>query len=420
MLLSIETAIQVENIIRASYRLNSIAAETPVQFNRTLSEKYEANIYLKREDLQIVRSYKIRGAYNLMSQLPKEQAKKGIVCASAGNHAQGVAYSCQLLGINGKIYMPTTTPQQKIKRVQLLGKKYVEVVLCGDTYDAAFAEARSYSEKSGKVLVPPFDHPLIVEGQGTVGVEILKQFKGHVDFLFIPVGGGGLSAGVGSYVKRLSPDTQIIGAEPAGAPAMKRALEEGQVVMLDNIDTFVDGAAVRKVGELPLEICKQILDDVVLVPEGKICTFILSLYNDDAIVVEPAGALSIAALDFYRSEIKGKNVVCIVSGGNNDIERMPEIKDRSLIYEGLKHYFIIKFPQRAGALRDFLDKVLGPDDEITDFEYTKKHNRNSGPAMVGIELKHKEDYAPLIERMESNNYEYIVVNDNYNLFSFLV
>lgn len=418
--MSVTTSVQVENIIKASYRLNGVAAETPIQYNRNLSEKYEANIFLKREDLQVVRSYKIRGAYNLISQLPPEQAKKGIVCASAGNHAQGVAYSCQLLGINGKIYMPTTTPKQKIKRVQLLGKQYVEVVLCGDTFDAANAEAFDYSSKNGKTLVPPFEHPLIVEGQGTVGVEILKQFKGHIDYLFVPVGGGGLSAGVGSYVKRLSPDTQIIGVEPAGAPAMKRALEEDKVVILDTIDTFVDGAAVRRVGEINLAICKKILDDLVLIPEGKICTYILSLYNDDAIVVEPAGALSIAALDFYRHQIKGKNVVCIVSGGNNDIERMPEIKDRSLIYEGLKHYFIIKFPQRAGALRDFLDNVLGNDDEITDFEYTKKHNRNTGPAMVGIELKNKEDYTPLVERMEQHGYEYIVVNDNYNLFSFLV
>lgn len=420
MLNSVETSIHVENIIRASYRLNGISAETPIQFNRNLSEKYEANIFLKREDLQVVRSYKIRGAYNLMSQLPEKQAKKGIVCASAGNHAQGVAYSCQLLGIKGKIYMPTTTPQQKIKRVQLLGKQFVEVVLCGDTFDAANAEALAYSEQNSKVLVPPFEHPLIIEGQGTVGVEILKQFKGHIDYLFVPIGGGGLIAGVGSYVKRLNPDTKIIGAEPLGAPAMKRAIEEDQVVILDSIDTFVDGAAVRRVGKINLEICKSVMDDLVLVPEGKICTFILSLYNDDAIVVEPAGALSIASLDFYRSEIKGKNVVCIVSGGNNDIERMPEIKDRSLIFEGLKHYFIIKFPQRASAFRELLVKVLGPDDEITDFEYTKKHNRSSGPALVGIELKQKEDYPPLIERMDASGYEYIVVNDNYNLFNYLV
>ncbi len=413
--------IQIQNIIKASNRLNDVIAETPLQHNLNLSEKYEANIFLKREDLQMVRSYKIRGAYNFMVHLSAAEKAQGIVCASAGNHAQGVAHSCKLLQIKGEIYMPSTTPLQKINRVEKLGKSWVKVILIGDTFDEANKQARSYAQAQKKVFVHPFEDALVIAGQGTVGAEILNQFKkGDIDFLFAPVGGGGLSAGVGTYFQTLSPSTQIIGVEPEGAPAMHQSLAKGEVVTLDKINTFVDGAAVKQVGSLNFAICRQILKEVCLVPEGKVCSHILSMYNEDAIVVEPAGVLSVAALDFYKDQIKGKNIVCIISGGNNDIERMPEIKERSLVYEGLKHYFIVKFPQRAGALRDFLDNVLGPNDDITTFEYTKKTSRNSGPALVGIELKDKNDYAPLVQRMKDSAFEFMHIDKDSDLFSLLI
>lgn len=412
--------ISIENIIKASYLLHGVAKQTPLQYNQGLSEYYQANIYLKREDLQPVRSYKIRGAYNLIANLTAKQRNNGVVCASAGNHAQGFAQSCRILGINGTIFMPTTTPKQKIKRVEKIGLNWVNIILTGDDFDAAYAAALQDCTETNRVLVPPFAHERIIEGQGTVGLEILNEFEGKIDYLFSPVGGGGLISGVGTYLKRLSPTTKIIGVEPKGAPAMYQSLKQGNVITLESIDTFVDGAAVKRVGDINFNICKHILDDIILVPEGKICTTILNLYSDDAIVAEPAGALSVAALSQYKQQIKSKNIVCILSGGNNDIERMPEIKDRSLIYEGLKHYFIVMFPQRAGALREFLDNVLGPNDDITDFEYTKKNNRSSGPALVGIELKHPNDYQPLLERMKANNFDYIKLNENSNLYNFLI
>ena len=412
--------IQIENVIKASHRLSGVIGTTPLQYNANLSEKYGANIYLKREDLQIVRSYKIRGAYNLMSNLSEVDRKKGIVCASAGNHAQGVALSCYMLQIKGKIYMPTTTPLQKIIRVTGLGKGTVEVVLVGDTFDEASEQAVIDGQENDRIFVHPFNDLKVIEGQATIGIEILNDFKGKIDYVFLPIGGGGLSSGVGSYFKIISPDTKIIGVEPQGAASMKLSLEKGEVTILEKIDTFIDGAAVKRVGDLNFSICQKVLDDIILVPEGKVCTYILSTYNDDAIVVEPAGILSVAALDFYKEKIKGKNVVCIISGGNNDIERMPEIKERSLIYEGLKYYFIVVFPQRSGALREFLDTVLGPNDDITHFEYTKKTSKGRGPALIGIELQKKEDYNGLIERMKAHSFEYVNVNEKPNLFRFLI
>ncbi|HNI44221.1 MAG TPA: threonine ammonia-lyase IlvA, partial [Chitinophagales bacterium] len=387
--------ISVENIIKASYRLNGIVQITPLQHNPNLSERHQCNVFLKREDLQPVRSYKIRGAYNRMLNLTPEQAQQGVVCASAGNHAQGVAYACQQLGIQAEIYMPTTTPSQKIRQVERIGKNFVHVVLAGDTYDAAYSAAQSYCDAQKKVFIHPFDDSDVIEGQGTVAVDILNTFKGDIDYLFVPIGGGGLSAGVGTYFQRLSPKTQIIGVEPMGAPAMKQSLEKNERIMLEAMDNFVDGAAVRRVGEINFDICKNVLHDIVLVPEGRICTIILQLYNEDALVVEPAGALSIAALDFYADKIKGKNVVCVVSGGNNDIERMPEIKERSMIYEGLKHYFIINFPQRPNALLDFLSNILCNGEDIAVFQYTKKNNRSIGPALIGIEIQQRSDYESL-------------------------
>ena len=411
---------QLQDIMRAKINLNEIILKTPLQKNLNLSEEFQANILLKREDLQIVRSYKLRGAYNKIAHLTKEELKNGVVCASAGNHAQGVAYSCRKLGIKGKIYMPTTTPKQKINQVKMFGKEFVEVILTGDTYDAANEAAVEDCKKTGMAFIHPFDDRQIIEGQATIGLEILEETKQHIDYIFVPVGGGGLAAGLGAYFKQVSPQTKIIGVEPAGAPSMKKSFEQGHVVELKIIDKFVDGAAVQKVGNLTFEICQQVIDDIITVPEGKICTKILDLYNRDAIVIEPAGALSIAALDFYAGKIKGKNIVCIVSGSNNDITRTEEIKERSLLYEGLKHYFIVRFPQRAGALRTFVDVVLGPTDDITHFEYSKKTNREKGPAVIGIEVQKKEDYFGLVQRMEENGFVYEYLNEKPDLFQFLI
>ena len=412
--------LSVESIYRAKVCLKRIVEHTPLQRNYNLSEQFQSNIYLKREDLQVVRSYKIRGAYNKMASLSKEQLTSGIICASAGNHAQGVAFACKKMGVNGKIYMPGVTPLQKINKVKLFGKDKVEVVLVGDSFDDAYQEALKEAESHQKAFIHPFDDEKIIEGQGTVGSEILEDCTEPIDYLFVPIGGGGLAAGVGSYFKQMSPNTTIIGIEPLGAPAMKKALELGKPITLEKIDAFVDGAAVKKVGQIPFQICQQILHEVILVPEGKVCSTILQLYNEEGIVVEPAGALSIAALDFYKDHIKGKSIVCIISGSNNDITRTQEIRERSFIYEGLKHYFIIRFPQRAGALRDFLNDVLGPNDDITHFEYTKKHNRETGPALVGIQVENKEDYDALIQRMKSNNINFQILNESKMLFDFLI
>jgi threonine dehydratase len=416
----VKERIKIEDILVAHTHLKDVVIKTPLQRDPILSEKYDCNVYLKREDLQTVRSFKIRGAYNSISTLPIEQLKNGVVCASAGNHAQGVAYTCNRLQIKGTIFMPSTTPSQKVSQVRFFGGNAIEVVLTGDTFDRSYAEAVNYCRNHNMTFIHPFDNHEVIAGQGTVGVEILNDIECPIDYLFMGIGGGGLAAGVGTYIKGISPSTQVIGVEPAGAASMKESIREGRVVSLEKIDKFVDGAAVQQVGQFTFEICKEVLDDIVLVPEGKVCSTILELYNKNAVVAEPAGALSIAALDFYREQIKGKNVVCIISGGNNDIDRMQETKERSLIYEGLKHYFIINFPQRSGALREFLDKVLGPNDDITRFEYTKKNNKDNGPALVGIELKCKEDYEPLIARLNEHNVQYVEINNNPTLFNLLI
>jgi threonine dehydratase len=403
----------------AALRLKKVVNRTPLTFNRGLSKKYQCNIYLKREDLQVVRSYKLRGAYNMMSSLPKEQLQNGVVCASAGNHAQGFAYSCKKLNVKGVVFMPTITPKQKVTQTKMFGEDYIEIVLVGDTFDDCAVAAKKYTEEKGMTFIPPFDDYRIIEGQGTVGVEILED-QPAVDYLFVPVGGGGLSAGVGTYFKSFSPKTKIIGLEPEGAPSMYEALKAGHPVTLDNIERFVDGAAVKRVGDITFSICKDVLDDMRLVAEGKICSTILKLYNEDAIVVEPAGAMSIAALDDFANEIKGKNVVCIVSGSNNDIERMQEIKERSLQYEGLKHYFMISFAQRPGALKEFVNNVLGPTDDITRFEYMQKTNKENGPALVGVELQSRLDYDLLLKKMKESNIGFSEINKNDQLFGYLI
>jgi len=409
--------ISVENIYKAKVRIKKVVTQTPLMYNQFYSEKYGAKVYFKREDLQVVRSYKIRGAYNKMASLSKEDLAKGVVCASAGNHAQGVAFACQALAVKGKIYMPSTTPKQKINKVKSFGNNYVEVLLIGDTFDDSYAEAWKDAEANQLPFIHPFNDEKVIEGQGTVGLEILEDCDCAIDYIFVAIGGGGIISGLGSYFKQMSPATKIIGVEPAGSPGMKTSLDKGEVVTLAEMDVFVDGAAVRRVGDLNFKLCQQVVEDIIIVPEGKVCTTILELYNEEAIVVEPAGALSLSALDFYKEQIKGKTVVCLIGGGNNDITRMEDIKERSLLYEGIKHYFIIQFPQRAGALRQFLNDVLGPNDDITHFEYSKKNNKNAGPALVGIELKNSKDYDGLITRMKKYNIDYQTINDRKMLFN---
>ncbi|MBP8115847.1 MAG: threonine ammonia-lyase [Chitinophagaceae bacterium] len=407
------------SFLDAAERLKRVVNRTPLIFNQSLSKKYECNVFLKREDLQVVRSYKLRGAYNMMSSLPVEELNKGVVCASAGNHAQGFAYSCKKLNIKGVVFMPIITPKQKVTQTKMFGENFIEIKLVGDTFDDCAVAAKQYTEENKMTFIPPFDDYRIIEGQGTVGVEILED-QSDIDYLFIPVGGGGLSAGVGSYFKTYSPKTKIIGVEPEGAPSMFEALKAGHPVTLDSIERFVDGAAVKRIGDITFSICKDVLDDMRLVPEGKICSTILKLYNEDAIVVEPAGAMSIAVLDDFAEEIKGKNIVCIVSGSNNDIDRMQEIKERSLQYEGLKHYFLISFAQRPGALKEFVNNVLGPTDDITRFEYMQKTNKENGPALVGIELQSREDYDLLLAKLKASHIGFNEINMNDQLFGYLI
>lgn len=412
--------ITLESVKQAAEILKDVAIKTPLQKNLNLSSKFDANILLKREDLQQVRSYKIRGAYHKISSLSAKELENGIVCASAGNHAQGVAYACNKLKIKGTIVMPTPTPKQKIGQVKMFGGNFIEVLITGDTFDDASATAKALCIEQNKTFVHPFDDIKIIQGQATVGLEIIEKFKEPIDYVFLAVGGGGLASGLSSVFKLLSPNTKIIGVEPEGAPSMKTAIEQNKVVILDKIDRFIDGAAVKQVGHLTFEICKQNLHKMITVHEGKVCQTILDLYNKDAIVVEPAGALSVAALDQFSDEIKGKNVVCIISGSNNDITRMSEIKERALLHAKLKHYFIIRFPQRSGALKDFVVDILGPNDDITHFEFTKKNSKAKAPAIVGIELKNEEDLEPLIARMKARNFYGDYINDKPDLFDFLV
>lgn len=408
-----------EQTTDAYTHLKGIVNHTPTLHNITLSTQYQANIYLKREDLQIVRSYKLRGAYNKMRKIEHREGKT-CYCASAGNHAQGVAYSCAILKIKGKIYMPNTTPKQKIKKVKQYGGEWVEIVLCGDTYDDAYNSAYNDCEQHNGTFIHPFDDKEVIAGQGTVAIEILNDISTPIDYLFVPIGGGGLVSGIITVFKQLSPQTKIIGVEPSGAASMNEAIKQGKVVALDTIDSFVDGAAVKKVGQIGFETVQHNLNDLLLVPEGCVSSTILSMYNEDAIVVEPAGALSIAALRQYKEEIKGKTVVCILSGGNNDIIRTEEIKERSLLYEGLKHYFIVQFPQRPGALRLFLSEILGENDDISYFQYAKKNSKESGPVVIGIELKDPADFHTLIQRMKTQQFSFTYLNDKPDLFTHLI
>ncbi|EHQ6863893.1 TPA: threonine ammonia-lyase [Listeria monocytogenes] len=419
----VDLLVTEEDVEKAYEVLKSVVKHTPLEYDFYLSEKYHCNVYLKREDLQRVRSFKLRGAFYAISRLSAEQLAKGVVCASAGNHAQGVAYTCKRMTVPATIFMPTTTPQQKVSQVKFFGGSNVEVVLVGDTFDASATAAKEFAAAHGQTFIPPFDDPDIIAGQGSLAVEMVKDLnKAHeqADYVFAGIGGGGLISGVATYLKAKSPITKIIGVEPDGAPSMTAALKQNQVVTLDKIDKFVDGAAVKEVGSLTFQHAKVLVDEVTTISEGAVCSTILDMYTKQAIVAEPAGALSVAALETYREEIKDKTVVCIVSGGNNDINRMQEIEERSLLHEGLKHYFIVNFSQRPGALKEFVNDVLGQHDDITKFEYTKKVNRGNGPVIIGVLLQDKNDYEGLLDRVAAFDPSYIPINDNQTLYTLLV
>ncbi|MDQ1719946.1 MAG: threonine dehydratase [Pseudonocardiales bacterium] len=404
----------------ASGRLAEVVANTPLERNARLSEQLCADVWLKREDLQPVRSYKLRGAYNLIAQLDAETRALGVVGASAGNHAQGLAYACAALGVQGRVYLPRTTPRQKRDRIAVLGGDMVEVILSGDTYDDASAVASVDAARSGAQLVPAFDDPRTIAGQGTVAKDIVSQLGFAPDVWVVPVGGGGLLAGTVAWLGERHPGVRIVGVEPAGAACVAAALHAGGPVTLPELDSFVDGAAVRRAGDVTYPLIAASSAELVAVDEGRVCTEMLALYQSDGIIAEPAGALATAALGDSLQIAAGTSVVCVVSGGNNDVSRYAEVVERALVHEGRKHYFLVDFPQEPGALRRFLDEVLGPDDDITLFEYVKRSNRETGPALVGIELSRPEDLPALLARMEASPPHIEQVSTTSPLFRFLL
>ena len=386
-------------IEEAAERIRPVVNRPPLQRSNRLSKRYGTNLLIKREDLQEVRSFKIRGAYNKVASLSAAVRERGVVCASSGNHAQGVAFACAALGIRATIFMPEITPTQKIERARHFGGEFVEVRLVGDSYDDSSVAATAFCADKGAVFVHPFEDLLTIAGQGTIGRELAEEVGEELEIVVAGIGGGGLISGIASALKASNPGVQVIGAEPAGSPSMYESIRQGRVVTLDRIDTFVDGAAVKRVGELTFEICRRLLEKVVLVAEGKDCTTVIELYQNEGIIAEPAGALAVSALDEIADELRGRTVVCILSGGNNDILRYPEIMERSLVHQGRKHYFIVEFAQKPGQLRQFVDRALGPTDDIVRFEYMKKTNKERGAALVGIELRSQADLAPLLSRM---------------------
>jgi threonine dehydratase len=413
------TPLELPAVEKAARRLKGVILKTPLLQNLSLSQRHDASIYLKREDLQVVRSYKIRGAYNKMAGLPKTEGLE-VVCSSAGNHAQGVAYACQLLGIRGYIFMPANTPAQKVSKVRLFGKNWVEVVLSGSTYDDTYAEAKAFCDERGSTFIHPFDDAQVIEGQATVGLEILEAADFGIDYCFMPIGGGGLASGLASVFRQLSPQTKLIGVQPAGAPSMYQSIRNQQRQALEQIDSFVDGAAVKCPGALTFELCSALLDEVVLVPEGQVCEDLLKMYNEEGMVLEPAGTLSISALKEFAEEIRGKNVVCVISGSNNDITRMEDIKERAMQHQGLKHYFMVTFNQKPGALRTFVNRVLQPGDDIIHFQYIKKNNKEKGPVFIGVEVKQPRDVETIKQRMEEEGFAWEYLNGKQDFLNLLV
>jgi len=403
----------------AAARLAGVVVQTPLQLNERLTARTGASIWLKREDLQPVRSYKIRGAYNLIAQLGESERQAGVICASAGNHGQGVAFACARLGIRGRIYVPSTTPRQKRERMRQVGEGMIELVVHGDTYDEAASAAKVAALETGASIVPAFDDPRTIAGQGTVAREIVEQFGHAPDVLIVPVGGGGMLAGCLTWLSENHPQTRVIGVEPAGAACLSVALEAGAPRDLTRLDTFVEGAAVRRAGDLTFAIAQRHRPAMHSVPEGKVCVEMLELYQTEGIIAEPAGALASASVGIYKPK-PGQTVVAILSGGNNDVSRYSEIVERALVYEGRKHYFLVNFPQEPGALRRFLDEVLGPDDDITLFEYVKRSNRETGPALVGIELGDPTTLSALLQRMHDSPIKAEVVAPDSPFYRFLV
>ncbi len=414
--LSLPTAADVD---AAAERIAGRVSRTPVQHSLRLSEQTGLDVWLKREDLQPVRSYKVRGATNLIAHLTPQERDAGVVCASAGNHAQGVAYACAALGVNARVFLPRTTPRQKRDRVAAIGAGLVDIVVEGATYDAAAEAAQRDAQETGATLVPAFDHPMTIAGQGTVIREIVEDLDTPPAVVVVPVGGGGLLAGTLTWLAEHHPQIRVVGVEPAGAASMIAALWAGAPTTLAEVDPFVDGAAVRRVGDLTFAVVHGTQTEVVSVDEGRVCTEMLALYQSEGIIAEPAGALATAALGDLEVE-PGQRVVAIVSGGNNDVLRYPEVMERSLIHEGLKHYFLVDFPQEPGMLRRFLHEVLGPDDDIALFEYVKRNNRETGPALVGIELRSRADLQPLLRRMEDSSMEVEQIPPDSPLFRFIL
>ncbi len=421
--------VRAPEIEQAALRLGSVVRRTPLERSERLSALAGVPVWLKREDLQPVRSYKLRGAYLFLDSLDPERRGAGVVAASAGNHAQGVALACRTLGISGRIYVPGTTPRQKRDRITAIGGELVELVLVGDTFDDAAEAAADDAERTGAVQVPPFDHPLIMAGQGTVALEAAEQLREEhgreLGTMVLPVGGGGLLGGCGAWLRERSPSTRIVGVEPAGAVSMAAALRAGRPVALHEMDRFVDGAAVRRVGAGPLRMVQAMGPDLVAVDEGAVCTQMLSLYQVEGIIAEPAGALAATAVatgaieDLDRGGEDAGDVVVVVSGGNNDVSRYTEVVERSLVHEGLKHYFLVTFPQEPGALRRFLDRVLGPDDDIVLFDYIKRNNREEGPALVGLEIGHRDDLEPLMARMAASNMDIERIDPHDPIYRYL-
>lgn len=422
--MTVKTTLNAKDVDNAYLRIKDVVKETPLQFDLYLSQKYDCNVYLKREDLQWVRSFKLRGAYNAISVLTSEAKEKGITCASAGNHAQGVAYTAKALNLKAVIFMPVTTPLQKVNQVKFFGSKNVKIILTGDTFDDCLKEALIYTEQNHMTFIDPFNNVDTIAGQGTLAKEILNQSSNDsitFDYLFAAIGGGGLISGISTYMNQYSPQTKIIGVEPSGASSMyESVVVQNKIVTLDHIDKFVDGASVARVGDITYDIAKKFVDDYIQVDEGAVCSTILDMYSKKAIVAEPAGALSVSALEQYKEKIKGKTVVCVVSGGNNDINRMKEIEERSLLYEEMKHYFILNFPQRPGALKEFVNDVLGPQDDITKFEYLKKTSQNTGTVIIGIQLKNHDDLNQLKINVHDFDPSNIYINENKMLYSLLI
>lgn len=422
--MTVKTTLNAKDVENAYLRIKDVVKETPLQFDLYLSQKYDCNVYLKREDLQWVRSFKLRGAYNAISVLTSEAKEKGITCASAGNHAQGVAYTAKALNLKAVIFMPVTTPFQKVNQVKFFGSKNVKIILTGDTFDDCLKEALIYTEQNHMTFIDPFNNVDTIAGQGTLAKEILNQSSNDsitFDYLFAAIGGGGLISGISTYMNQYSPQTKIIGVEPSGACSMyESVVVQNKIVTLDHIDKFVDGASVARVGDITYDIAKKFVDDYIQVDEGAVCSTILDMYSKQAIVAEPAGALSVSALEHYKEKIKGKTVVCVVSGGNNDINRMKEIEERSLLYEEMKHYFILNFPQRPGALKEFVNDVLGPQDDITKFEYLKKTSQNTGTVIIGIQLKNHDDLNQLKINVHDFDPSNIYINENKMLYSLLI